>query len=52
MYSQLGRVEDSLDCLEKAVDNGFRDKAWFDSDSTLDPLRAHPRFLALLEKLQ
>ena len=51
-YALLGRSDDALDCLEKAVEFGFRDRAWFDGDSTLDPLRERPRFIKLLERLQ
>ena len=51
MYSLLGRVGDALDCLERAVQHGFLDKAWFDNDTTLDALREEPRFQVLLEKL-
>ncbi|MHC4941057.1 MAG: protein kinase domain-containing protein [Planctomycetota bacterium] len=51
MHALLGRVEDALDCLENAVEQGFRDRAWFDHDSDLDSLRDHPRFAELLERL-
>ena len=47
----LGRVEDAFDCLEKAVNEGFRDKAWFEHDSDLDSLREEPRFAELLKRL-
>jgi len=51
MYSLMGRVEDALDCLERAVENGFRDRAWFDNDSDLELLRGEPRFKALHDRL-
>ena len=51
MYARLGRVEDAIDCLDAAVEHGFRDRAWFENDTDLDPLREELRFLALLEKL-
>jgi non-specific serine/threonine protein kinase len=51
LYSLLGRSEDALKCLENAVDQGFRDRAWFEHDNDLDSLREEPRFHALLTRL-
>lgn len=51
VYSLLGDLEKAIDCLERAVQNGLSQKGWFEHDSNLDALRAHPRFRALLEKL-
>jgi serine/threonine protein kinase/Flp pilus assembly protein TadD len=51
-YTQLGRFEDAIDCLARAVEHGFTDRAWFENDTTLSPLREHPRFRGLLEKLK
>ncbi len=50
-YSNLGRPEEALDCLEKAISHGFGFKQWIEHDSDLDPLRNHPRFQALLRRL-
>ena len=44
MYTRLGRIEDAIDCLDAAVGHGFRDSAWFENDTDLDPLREEPRF--------
>ena len=43
-----GEVEGAVDCLEKAVQNGFAQKEWLQKDSNLDAARSHPRFQALL----
>jgi len=50
-YSLLGRPEEAIECLEKAIENGFGFKQWIEHDSDLDPLRSHPRFLTLLKRL-
>ena len=50
-YSNLGRPEEAIDCLEKAINNGFGFKQWIEHDTDLDPLRANPRFQALLKRL-
>jgi hypothetical protein len=39
-----------VDCLEKAVQNGFAQKEWLQKDSNLDAARSHPRFQALLAR--
>jgi non-specific serine/threonine protein kinase len=48
VYSLLGRTEESLGCLEKAMHHGTFFKNWAAKDSDLDPLRSDPRFQALL----
>ncbi len=50
-YALLGRPEEAIDCLEKAINNGFGFKQWIEHDSDLDSLRDIPRFLALLKRL-
>jgi serine/threonine protein kinase/tetratricopeptide (TPR) repeat protein len=51
IYSLLGMLSDSLDCLERAVRNGLTQKGWFEHDSNLDAVRSHPRFHALMQSL-
>ncbi len=51
VFSMLGLVDQAIDCLEKAVRGGLTQKAWYEHDSNLDPLRDHPRFRELLRGL-
>jgi non-specific serine/threonine protein kinase len=52
VYSNLGEQEKAIDCLEKSITSGMGQKEWIENDSDLDPLRNHPRFQALLKRLQ
>ena len=47
VYALLGLHDSAIDCLERAIRNGFGHWDWIVYDSDLDPLRAHPRFAAL-----
>jgi TolB-like protein/Flp pilus assembly protein TadD len=49
--SLAGDTEGAIDCLEQAVDAGLAQRGWFANDTDLDPLRTHPRFRALMERL-
>ena len=51
VYAQTGGKERALECLERAVQNGFGHREWLENDSDLNALRAEPRFQALLKKL-
>lgn len=51
IYSLLGLCEDALDCLDRAVARGVTQRGWYENDSNLTPLRAHPRFQELLARL-
>jgi serine/threonine protein kinase len=51
VYAGLGEAEEAINCLEKCVASGMRQKEWFQNDSDLDPLRSHPRFQALMQSL-
>ncbi len=48
-YAMQGDPDRSLELLAQAVERGWGDRAWLETDSDLDPLRADPRFIALLE---
>ncbi len=50
-YAIMGQTDEAMTCLEKAVQNGFGHREWFENDSDLDSLREDPRFQALLKRL-
>lgn len=33
------------------VDNGFAHREWIENDSSMDPLRSHPRYLEVIALL-
>ena len=51
-YSRQGMKEEAMGYLEKAVDNGFAQKAWFENDDDVNSLRDMPRYKALLTRLK
>ena len=51
IHSLAGDVEEAIDCLERAQAGGLLQKGWYEHDGDLDPLRGHPRFKALLERM-
>lgn len=51
IYSQVGETEEGMYYLERAVQSGFHHKEWLENDPDLDPLRDHPRYAALIERL-
>jgi tetratricopeptide (TPR) repeat protein len=51
VYALGGQPNEAMDCLEKAVQNGFGHRAWLENDSDLDSLRNNPRFQVLVERL-
>lgn len=46
-----GRAAAALGSLEQAVDSGWRDWRWLNTDPELEPLRGEPRFHAIIERL-
>ena len=50
-YSITGKTDEALECLAKAIENGFGHREWLEHDSDLDNLREDARFKSLLEKL-
>jgi tetratricopeptide (TPR) repeat protein len=51
VYAQGQMLDRALECLERAVDNGFGHREWLDNDTDLDPLRNQPRFQTLRGKI-
>jgi len=49
--SRAGRIEEAIDCLEKANRAGLTQREWYANDSDLDPVRRHPRFQALMKSM-
>ncbi|MEO8088854.1 MAG: protein kinase [Gemmatimonadales bacterium] len=50
-YSQLGLVDQALDCLDRATLLGSGHRPWVEKDPDLDPIRNHPRFAAILTRI-
>ncbi len=51
IYAEIGRVDEALDYIERAVELGARNKRYYENDRDLDPLRDHPRFKALMDRI-
>lgn len=51
LYAMQGDVDRSIELLTRAVEQGFGDRAWLETDSDLDVLRQDHRFNALLERM-
>ncbi len=50
VFTMEGMTSEAVEVLTKAVDNGFGHWRWIEHDSSLDPLRGEPGFVALLAK--
>ena len=48
-YANQGDKDRSLELLTRALERGWGDRAWIETDSDLDSLRADKRFVALLK---
>jgi len=46
-----GLVDEALDLLERAASVGWGNRAWLEQDPDMDPIRDHPRFRALLDRM-
>ncbi len=51
IYFSLGDIEQGFDWMEKAVDEHDGQIYYIHANSSYDPLRAHPRYRALLRKM-
>jgi len=50
-FAMSGDIDRSLALLERAVESGWGDRAWLETDSDLDSLREDPRFKALVDRI-
>ena len=48
---RLGRTDEAMEMLRKAVGGGFSTVERFDNDTDLEPLRSHPDFVTLRERV-
>jgi serine/threonine protein kinase/Tfp pilus assembly protein PilF len=51
-YSQRGKVNEAIGCLQQAIGHGFAHREWIEQDSDLDPLRDDQRFQGLLARMK
>jgi len=51
VFSLAGLTDEAIDCLEKSIALGATHREWIENDSDLDPVRDHPRFQTLLDRL-
>ena len=51
-YAMKGDLDRSLELLGRAVDHGWGDRAWLETDCDLDTIRHDPRFEALMARIQ
>jgi adenylate cyclase len=55
-YAKLGKLDQAVDCLERQSSGSpiyvALASAWMKQDSDLDSLRSHPRYLALVARLE
>ena len=50
--AQLGEIDEAFYWMERAVKLGNENKAWYENDKMLAPLRKDPRFLEILGKIE
>ncbi len=51
-FSLAGESEKAIDALERSYKAGLADPEWMRNDSDLDNLRGHPRFEALMQRME
>jgi TolB-like protein len=51
-YSVLGDIDDALEMLDRAVQQGRGNLEWIEKDPDFDPLRPDPRFKAIVNRLR
>jgi serine/threonine protein kinase/Flp pilus assembly protein TadD len=51
VYALGEMIDEAVECLDKAIQNGFGHREWIENDSDLNSLRQDPRFQALLKRM-
>ncbi len=51
VFAEIGKTEDAMTSLERAVDAGFGHMEWIEHDPDLEVIRGMPRFKKILETL-
>jgi TolB-like protein/Flp pilus assembly protein TadD len=52
LYSLIGRPEEAVYYLGKAVDAGFAHRRYLENDGDFDPIRNHPKYIELIKDLE
>jgi serine/threonine protein kinase/Tfp pilus assembly protein PilF len=52
IFCKLGKNDEAIDYLEKSLATGYASKAWALNDPDFEPIRNHPRFIQILERLE
>jgi adenylate cyclase len=52
LYSLIGKPEEAVYYLRKAVDSGFAHRQYLEKDGDFDAIREHPRYFDLIEDLK
>ena len=50
-YALGDLVDEAIECLDQAIQNGFGHREWIENDSDLNALRGDPRFQALIKRM-
>lgn len=51
-YSIVGKIDQAIETLERAIVLGYHDTAYLQRDPDLDGIRRDPRYLALLKRVE
>jgi serine/threonine protein kinase/Tfp pilus assembly protein PilF len=52
LYATVGRPDQAIDCLEKAVKFGYSHWRWMEHDADFDSIRTNPRYEKLMQHLK
>lgn len=52
LYMKMGKLDRGFDLLEQTVEFGYAHKEWVENDPDLDGVREHPRYKAILARLE